>query len=82
MKQAEIVKHKPYQLVWMQTRGRPELNGAIVEVVRKQNMGKKPAFVDDNGMIHGEGRRPARYYLNIGIKVGAANLKEIENAKS
>jgi hypothetical protein len=80
MKQAKIVKHKPYQLVWIQTRGRPELNGAFAEVVRKQGGGKRPAHIDCNGTIQGEGRRPARYYLNIGIKVGAENLKEIENA--
>jgi hypothetical protein len=65
----------------MENRGRSELNGSIVEVVRKQSGGKKPGFVDSNGTIHGEGRWPARYYLNIGIKVGAANLKKIENIK-
>jgi hypothetical protein len=79
MKQSEIVKYHPYKLVWMQDRGKPELNGTIVHVVKviKGNIIK--AYVDCNGMPHGEGRKPNRYLLNIGVKVNAANLQEAGN---
>jgi hypothetical protein len=81
MKQAEVVKYKPYRLVWMQDRGKPELNGAIVEVVKIKKGAPKKPFVDYNGMPHGTGRGPARYFLNIGIKVNAENLQEIKNVE-
>lgn len=78
MKQSEVVKHKPYRLAWMQCRNRLELNGVIVEAVRKKQGSPKKPFVDYNGMPHGAGRSPARFLLNIGVSVGAANLQEIE----
>jgi hypothetical protein len=65
----------------MQDRGRPELNGSIVEVVKIKKGSPKKAFVDRNGIPHGAGHGPKRYFLNIGIKVNAANLREIENVK-
>jgi hypothetical protein len=78
VKQAEVVKYKPYRLVWMQDRGRQELNGAVVEVVKIIKGPPKKPFVDYNGMPHGAGHGPKRYLLNIGIKVNAANLQEIK----
>jgi len=79
MKQADVVKNKPYKLVWMQCRNRPELNGAIVTVVKKIP-GPPKKTRDQLGMWHKAGKAPARYLLNIGIKVGAANLKELSTS--
>jgi hypothetical protein len=76
MKQADVKKHTPYKLKWMCCRGRPELNGMIVEVIRMFPGTVKKPHLDYSGMIHGKGRGPAKYLLNIGIKVGAANLQE------
>jgi hypothetical protein len=79
MTKREIVKHKPYRLVHMERRGRPELDGTIVEVIGIKKGSPKKAFVDYNGMPHGAGHGPKRYSLNIGIKVNIANLQEIQN---
>jgi hypothetical protein len=81
MKQRKIVKHKPYRLVCMECRGKPELDGTIVEVIGIKKGSPKKPFVDWNGIPHGAGHGPKRYFLNIGIKVNAANLREIENVK-
>ena len=76
MKQAEIVKNKPYKLVWMQCRDKPELNGAVVEVVKKISGTMKTEKDRQLGNTY-QRKSPVRYLLNIGIKVNAANLQEI-----
>jgi hypothetical protein len=78
MKQKDIVRGERYRLGRMQYLGRPDLNGTIVTV---RGIKKGSVTTQVCNSVTELRRRPAHYTTDIGIRVMACHLFQIEEAE-